>query len=241
MYAVICRELLPPRQAGATGLVVSATIFGMAFGGYASGLIFDLTSSYRMAFLNGVLWNGSISRSSAGSSGVGRGVCLRSRRSRLEFAALFLFLRRRVAFTAPGGTCGLGRPNDTARDGLGGCARRCWARTTGPVNRKPGLGVAAAHGSRSNVLIAGFASLVAGAMSMAAGEYVSVHSQKDTEDADLALERRELRTDYKGEHEELAATDVGRGLDPALAKTVADQLMAHDVSAPMPATNSASR
>jgi MFS family permease len=58
MYAVICRDLLPPRQAGAAiGLVVSATIFGMAFGGYASGVIFDLTSSYRMAFLNGVLWN----------------------------------------------------------------------------------------------------------------------------------------------------------------------------------------
>jgi MFS family permease len=59
MYAVICRELLPPREAGAKiGLVVSATIFGMAFGGYFSGVIFDLTSSYRMAFLNGVLWNG---------------------------------------------------------------------------------------------------------------------------------------------------------------------------------------
>ncbi len=58
MYAVIGRDLMPPRQAGAViGLVVSATIFGMAFGGYASGLIFDLTSSYRMAFLNGVLWN----------------------------------------------------------------------------------------------------------------------------------------------------------------------------------------
>ena len=58
MYAVICRELLPPRQAGAViGLVVSATIFGMAFGGWFSGVIFDLTSSYRMAFLNGVLWN----------------------------------------------------------------------------------------------------------------------------------------------------------------------------------------
>ena len=58
MYAVICRELLSPRQAGAAiGLVVSATIFGMAFGGYFSGVIFDLTSSYRMAFLNGVLWN----------------------------------------------------------------------------------------------------------------------------------------------------------------------------------------
>jgi len=59
MYAVICRELLPPREAGAKiGLVVSATIFGMAFGGYFSGVIFDVTSSYRMAFLNGVLWNG---------------------------------------------------------------------------------------------------------------------------------------------------------------------------------------
>ena len=90
------------------------------------------------------------------------------------------------------------------------------------------LGVAAAHGSRGNVLIAGFAGLVAGAMSMAAGEYVSVHSQKDTEDADLALERTELRTNDKGEHEELAAIYVDRGLDPALAKKVADQLMAHD-------------
>jgi MFS family permease len=58
MYAVICRELLPPRRAGAAiGLAVSATIFGMAFGGYVSGVIFDLTSSYRMAFLNGILWN----------------------------------------------------------------------------------------------------------------------------------------------------------------------------------------
>ena len=59
MYAVICRELLPPREAGAKiGLVVSATILGMAFGGYFSGVIFDFTGSYRMAFLNGVLWNG---------------------------------------------------------------------------------------------------------------------------------------------------------------------------------------
>jgi MFS family permease len=58
MYAVICRELLPPREAGAKiGLVVSATIFGMAFGGYFSGVIFDATGSYQMAFLNGVLWN----------------------------------------------------------------------------------------------------------------------------------------------------------------------------------------
>ena len=89
-------------------------------------------------------------------------------------------------------------------------------------------GVAAADGNRSSVLIAGFAGLVAGAMSMAAGEYVSVHSQKDTEDADLALERTELRTNDKGEHEELADIYVGRGLDRALAKKVADQLMAHD-------------
>jgi VIT1/CCC1 family predicted Fe2+/Mn2+ transporter len=90
------------------------------------------------------------------------------------------------------------------------------------------LGVAAANGNRSSVLIAGFAALVAGAMSMAAGEYVSVHSQKDTEYADLALERRELRADDIGEHKELAAIYVGCGLDPALAKKVADQLMAHD-------------
>jgi len=90
------------------------------------------------------------------------------------------------------------------------------------------MGVAAAHGDRSNVLIAGFAALVAGAMSMAAGEYVSVQSQKDTEDADLALERVELRKNDKGEHEELAAIYVDRGLDPAVGKTVAEQLMAHD-------------
>jgi VIT1/CCC1 family predicted Fe2+/Mn2+ transporter len=90
------------------------------------------------------------------------------------------------------------------------------------------LGVAAANGSRSSVLIAGIAGLVSGAMSMAAGEYVSVHSQKDTEKADLALERAELRTNDAGEHRELADIYVGRGLDPALAKQVADQLMAHD-------------
>src|SRR6267143_2226304 len=65
------------------------------------------------------------------------------------------------------------------------------------------LGVAAAHGSHSGVLIAGVAGLVAGAMSMAAGEYVSVHSQADTEQADLKLERKELRTDAPGEHREL--------------------------------------
>jgi len=90
------------------------------------------------------------------------------------------------------------------------------------------LGVAAAHGSHSNVLIAGIAGLVAGAMSMAAGEYVSVHSQADTEQADLERERVELRTDDEGEHAELTAIYVGRGLDPTLAKQVADQLMAHD-------------
>jgi vacuolar iron transporter family protein len=90
------------------------------------------------------------------------------------------------------------------------------------------LGVAAAHGTHSNVLVAGIAGLVAGAMSMAAGEYVSVHSQADTEQADLKRERAELKADDKGEHKELMAIYVGRGLDPTLAKQVADQLMAHD-------------
>ena len=90
------------------------------------------------------------------------------------------------------------------------------------------MGVAAANGNRSSVLIAGIAGLVAGAMSMAAGEYVSVHSQKDTEEADLSLERTELRTDDAGEHKELAAIYVGRGIDPTLATQVANQLMAHD-------------
>jgi len=90
------------------------------------------------------------------------------------------------------------------------------------------LGVAAAHAAHSNVLVAGVAGLVAGAMSMAAGEFVSVHSQADTEKADLELERKELRADDKGEHNELMAIYVGRGLDPSLAKRVARQLMAHD-------------
>jgi VIT1/CCC1 family predicted Fe2+/Mn2+ transporter len=90
------------------------------------------------------------------------------------------------------------------------------------------LGVAAAHATHSNVMIAGVAGLVAGAMSMAAGEYVSVHSQADTEQADLDLERAELKADDKGEHKELAAIYVARGLDPSLAKLVAQQLMAHD-------------
>jgi VIT1/CCC1 family predicted Fe2+/Mn2+ transporter len=79
------------------------------------------------------------------------------------------------------------------------------------------LGVAAAHATHRNVLIAGVAGLVAGAMSMAAGEYVSVHSQADTEQADLALERAELKADDKGEHKELMAIYVARG-HPPLAK-----------------------
>ena len=90
------------------------------------------------------------------------------------------------------------------------------------------LGVAAADGTRSNVLVAGVAGLVAGAMAMAAGEYVSVHSQADTEQAELKRERAELKADDKGEHEELTAIYVARGLDPSLAKQAADQLMAHD-------------
>jgi VIT1/CCC1 family predicted Fe2+/Mn2+ transporter len=90
------------------------------------------------------------------------------------------------------------------------------------------IGVAAAQAGQANVLVAGVAGLVAGAMSMAAGEYVSVHSQADTEQADLALERTELRLDSSGELRELTAIYVERGLDPSLAKQVADQLMAHD-------------
>jgi vacuolar iron transporter family protein len=90
------------------------------------------------------------------------------------------------------------------------------------------LGVAAAHATHSNVLVAGVAGLVAGAMSMAAGEYVSVHSQADTELAELKLERAELKADAKGEHQELMAIYVARGLEPALAKQVAEQLMVHD-------------
>jgi len=90
------------------------------------------------------------------------------------------------------------------------------------------LGVAAAHATHSSVMVAGIAGLVAGAMSMAAGEYVSVRSQADSEQAALSLERAELKADDQGERRELTAIYVGRGLDPALAKQVADQLMAHD-------------
>jgi vacuolar iron transporter family protein len=90
------------------------------------------------------------------------------------------------------------------------------------------LGVAAAGTSSKGILIAGIAGLVAGAMSMAAGEYVSVSSQADTERADLDRERKELATRPKQEHRELAGIYVERGLDAGLASNVATQLMAHD-------------
>ena len=90
------------------------------------------------------------------------------------------------------------------------------------------VGVAAANAAASNVLVAGIAGLVAGAMSMAAGEYVSVSSQSDTERADLDRERRELATQPDFERQELADIYVKRGVEPTLALQVADQLMAKD-------------
>jgi VIT1/CCC1 family predicted Fe2+/Mn2+ transporter len=90
------------------------------------------------------------------------------------------------------------------------------------------VGVAAAGAGPSNVLITGIAGLVAGAMSMAAGEYVSVHSQADTEKADVTRERAELSADPAAEERELTAIYVARGLEPGLAHQVAGQLMAHD-------------
>ncbi|MBI2993587.1 MAG: VIT family protein [Gammaproteobacteria bacterium] len=90
------------------------------------------------------------------------------------------------------------------------------------------VGVASAQAAQESVLIAAVAGLVAGALSMAAGEYVSVSSQADTERADLARERRELQTEPVKEHAELASIYVGRGLTPELAEQVAKQLMAHD-------------
>jgi len=90
------------------------------------------------------------------------------------------------------------------------------------------LGVAAAHASHAGIMVAGIAGLVAGAMSMAAGEYVSVHSQADSEKADLDRERNELKSDNEAEHRELTTIYVRRGLDPVLAQEVARQLMAHD-------------
>ena len=90
------------------------------------------------------------------------------------------------------------------------------------------LGVAAAGALPQSILITGVAGLVAGAMSMAAGEYVSVSSQSDTEQADIAKERHELATQPEHEHTELAAIYAARGLDTVTAQTVATQLMAHD-------------
>jgi vacuolar iron transporter family protein len=90
------------------------------------------------------------------------------------------------------------------------------------------IGVAAAHTTHAEILLAGVAGLVAGAMSMAAGEYVSVSSQADTEKADLEIEQRSLDSDYEFERNELADIYKKRGLDPELALQVADQLMAHD-------------
>jgi VIT1/CCC1 family predicted Fe2+/Mn2+ transporter len=90
------------------------------------------------------------------------------------------------------------------------------------------VGVAAAQAPRSDVLLAGVAGLAAGALSMAAGEYVSVSSQADLERADMALERRQLDAAPDAEEEELTGIYIGRGVDPSLARTVAQQLMAHD-------------
>lgn len=90
------------------------------------------------------------------------------------------------------------------------------------------IGVAAASTSHEGILLAGIAGLVAGAMSMAAGEYVSVSSQSDTENADLALEKKSLAEDLEFEKHELAEIYEGRGVEPLLAQQVAEQLMAHD-------------
>jgi VIT1/CCC1 family predicted Fe2+/Mn2+ transporter len=90
------------------------------------------------------------------------------------------------------------------------------------------VGVAAAHADHRTILLTGIAGLVAGAMSMATGEYVSVHSQSDSEKAALAEERAELADDYPAEHRELTTIYMGRGLDLALAGQVATELMAHD-------------
>ena len=90
------------------------------------------------------------------------------------------------------------------------------------------IGVAAASSSQENILLAGIAGLVAGAMSMAAGEYVSVSSQSDTESADLLLEKKSLANNFEFEKDELAKIYENRGLEPVLAEKVAEQLMAHD-------------
>jgi len=93
------------------------------------------------------------------------------------------------------------------------------------------VGVAAAGSPKSAILVSAIAGMVAGALSMAAGEYVSVSSQADTEQADLAREKRELAADPEGEHNELANIYIARGLDESLAHQVATQLMANDALA----------
>ena len=93
------------------------------------------------------------------------------------------------------------------------------------------LGVASAQGHEGSMILAGVAGVVAGAMSMAAGEYISVHSQKDLEKAAIDAEREELREDAQGEHDELTGIYVRRGLDRELASKVATQLMEHDALA----------
>ena len=90
------------------------------------------------------------------------------------------------------------------------------------------VGIAASHAAHNDIVLAGVAGLVAGAVSMAAGEYVSVSSQADTEQADLSRERRELDENIEHEQKELKAIYVARGLDPVLAEQVAEQLMNHD-------------
>jgi VIT1/CCC1 family predicted Fe2+/Mn2+ transporter len=124
------------------------------------------------------------------------------------------------------------RPRDHERHSLGGVG---WLRASvlgandGIVSTSSLiLGVAAAHASQTTILLSGTAALVAGAMSMATGEYVSVHSQADTEAAALAQERAELDVDFAGESRELTEIYVRRGLDVKLARQVAAQLMAHD-------------
>lgn len=90
------------------------------------------------------------------------------------------------------------------------------------------VGVAAAEAGRNQILVAGLAGLAAGAMSMAAGEYVSVSSQSDTEKADLERERKELNSDHESEVKELTGIYVERGVESVLARQVAEQLMAKD-------------
>ena len=109
---------------------------------------------------------------------------------------------------------------------------RCWAANDGIVSTASlVLGVAAANATPHTVLITGVAGLVAGAMSMAAGEYVSVHSQSDTENADLAREQAEIDDDPAAEQRELTGIYIARGLAPELAQQVSAQLMAHDALA----------